>query len=205
MLKKGTKNQIKLKLDFFKLSLNDNPNSFIIHLDENDDVFLIKKDKEKIINKINSIKNEINQVNNLMNYIDEKLLFYENNNNLKNDSKKKINININKNKRKKKLFSVINLENNNKHQNKGMIFPNIITNIDEIFKNDENIDKINELMSFNSKEKREFFFKGEENSLLSKEYFDIFKNNEIKSSTKRKDSNFSDYIIEDKMNKFNFN
>ena len=57
-------------------------------MDENDDVFLIKKDKEKIINKINSIKNEINQVNNLMNYIDEKLLFYENNNNLKNDSKK---------------------------------------------------------------------------------------------------------------------
>jgi hypothetical protein len=45
-------------------------------------------------------------------------------------------------------------------------------------------------MSFNSKEKREFFFKGEENSFLYKEYFDNFKNNEIKSSTKRKDSIF---------------
>ena len=85
MIKKGTKNQITLNADFYKLALDDNNNAFIIQLDENDDASLIKKDKEKIINKINSLKNELNQVNNLMNYIDEKLLLYENNNNLKND------------------------------------------------------------------------------------------------------------------------
>ena len=97
MITKGTKNQITLNADFFKLSFEDNNNTFVIQLDENDDASLIKKDKEKIINKINSLKNELNQVNNLMQYIDEKLLLYENNNNLKNDSKKKLNININKN------------------------------------------------------------------------------------------------------------
>ena len=90
MLIKGTKNQIELKPDFFKLHIKNNAFTFVINLEENDDVFLIEKDKEKIINKINSLKNELNQVNNLMHYIDEKLLFYENNNNLKNDSKKKI-------------------------------------------------------------------------------------------------------------------
>ena len=88
MITKNTKNQISLNADFFKLSFEDNNNTFIIQLDENDDPSLIKKDKEKIINNINSLKNELNEVNNLMQHIDEKLLLYENNNNLKNDSKK---------------------------------------------------------------------------------------------------------------------
>ena len=172
-------------------------------MDENDDAYLIKKDKEKIINKINSLKNELNQVNNLMHYIDEKLLLYENNNNLKNDSKKKLN--INKNKRKKKLFFVTNSESNNKHQNKEKFFQDNINDIEQLIKKDENIDKLNEIISNNNKEKKEFFFKGEENSLFpSKEYFDIFQN-KLKFGNKRKDSNLSDLIIEEKMNKFNYN
>ena len=141
MITKSTKNQITLNADFFKLSFEDNNNTFIIQLDENDDASLIKKDKEKIINNINSLKNELNQVNNLMEYIDEKLLLYENNNNLKNNSKKKLNININKNPIKKKLFSVINSENNNKHQNIEKNFPDNINDIEELIKKDENIDK----------------------------------------------------------------
>ena len=207
MLIKGTKNQIELKPDFFKLPIKNNAFTFVINLEENDDVFLIEKDKEKIINKINSLKNELNQVNNLMHYIDEKLLFYENNNNFKNDSKKKLNINIKKNKRKKNLFSVVNIKDNNKQQNKENIFPNIINNADEIIKRDENIEKVNDLIFNNNKEKKDFNMKGDENSLfISKEYYDIFPNkNEIKFVTKRKDSNFSDYIIEEKMNKFNYN
>ena len=207
MITKNTKNQISLNADFFKLSFEDNNNTFIIQLDENDDPSLIKKDKEKIINNINSLKNELNEVNNLMQHIDEKLLLYENNNNLKNDSKKKLNINIKKNKRKKNLFSVVNIKDNNKQQNKENIFPNIINNADEIIKRDENIEKVNDLISNDNKEKKDFNMKGEENSLfISKEYYDIFPNkNEIKFVTKRKDSNFSDYIIEEKMNKFNYN
>jgi hypothetical protein len=70
------------------LPIKDNAFTFVINLDENDDVFLIEKDREKIINKINSLENELNQVNNLNHYIDEKLLFYENNNNLKMIQKK---------------------------------------------------------------------------------------------------------------------
>ena len=220
MIKKGTKNQIALNADFYKLALDDNNNAFIIQLDENDDASLIKKDKEKIIkpmnfksmknimyqiNKINSLKNELNQVNNLMHYIDEKLLLYENNNNLKNDSKKKINININKNSRKKKLFSVSNSEKNNNHQNIEKIYQDNINDVEQIIKKDETIDKVNEIISNNNKEKKEFFFKGEENSLFpSKEYFDIFQN-KLKFGNKRKDSNLSDLIIEEKMNKFNYN
>jgi len=205
LITKGTKNQITLNADFFKLSFEDNNNTFVIQLDENDDASLIKKDKEKIINKINSLKNELNQVNNLMQYIDEKLLLYENNNNLKNDSKKKLNININKNPRKKKLFSVTNSENNTKHQNKETNFPNNINNIDKLIKKEENIDKVNEIISNNNKEKKDFFLKGEENSLFPyKEYFDIFQN-KVKFVSKRKDSNLSDLVIEEKMNKFNYN
>lgn len=205
MLIKGTKNQIELKPDFFKLPIKNNAFTFVINLEENDDVFLIEKDKEKIINKINSLKNELNQVNNLMHYIDEKLLLYENNNNLKNDSKKKLNININKNSRKKKLFSVSNSEKNNNHQNIEKIYQDNINDIEQIIKKDETIDKVNEIISNNNKEKKEFFFKGEENSLFpSKEYFDIFQN-KLKFGNKRKDSNLSDLIIEEKMNKFNYN
>ena len=205
MIKKGTKNQIALNADFYKLALDDNNNAFIIQLDENDDASLIKKDKEKIINKINSLKNELNHVNNLMHYIDEKLLLYENNNNLKNDSKKKLNININKNSRKKKLFSVSNSEKNNNHQNIEKMYQDNINDIEQIIKKDETIDKANEIISNNNKEKKEFFFKGEENSLFpSKEYFDIFQN-KLKFGNKRKDSNLSDLIIEEKMNKFNYN
>ena len=205
MITKNTKNQISLNADFFKLSFEDNNNTFIIQLDENDDPSLIKKDKEKIINNINLLKNEINEVNNLMHYIDEKLLLYENNNNLKNDSKKKLNININKNPRKKKLFSVTNSENKNKHQNKEKDFKDNINNKEKLIKKDENIDKINEIISNNNKEKKDFFLKGEDNNLFPyKEYFDIFQN-KIKFVTKRKDSNLSDLIIEEKMNKFNYN
>ena len=68
MITKGTKNQITLNADFFKLSFEDNNNTFVIQLDENDDASLIQKDKEKIINKINSLKNELNHVNNLMQF-----------------------------------------------------------------------------------------------------------------------------------------
>ena len=205
MITKNTKNQISLNADFFKLSFEDNNNTFIIQLDENDDPSLIKKDKEKIINNINSLKNELNEVNNLMQHIDEKLLLYENNNNLKNDSKKKLNININKNPRKKKLFSVTNSENKNKHQNKEKDFKDNINNKEKLIKKDENTDKINEIISNNNKEKKDFFLKGEDNNLFPyKEYFDIFQN-KIKFVTKRKDSNLSDLIIEEKMNKFNYN
>ena len=98
-----------------------------------------------------------------------------------------------------------NSENKNKHQNKEKDFKDNINNKEKLIKKDENTDKINEIISNNNKEKKDFFLKGEDNNLFPyKEYFDIFQN-KIKFVTKRKDSNLSDLIIEEKMNKFNYN
>ena len=54
LIKKGTKNQIKLEEDFFKLAINGQKNNIIELYEDNDDS-IIGKDKEKIINKINSL------------------------------------------------------------------------------------------------------------------------------------------------------
>lgn len=48
----------------------------------------------------------------------------------------------------------MNIKDNNKQQNKENIFPNIINNADEIIKRDENIEKVNDLIFNNNKEKR---------------------------------------------------
>ena len=115
---------------------------------------------------------------------------------------KKININNNKDKKsKKKLFSVINYENvNNNRHNKENIIPNMNNNFDEKFKKD-NYENENELIFGGIKGP-----KGDENSLRAvKECFNIFQDkNEINFIHKRKDSNFSNYTIEEKINKFKY-
>ena len=208
MIKKDTKNQIKLRPDFFRLNIYEN-NSDIICLEENDEgeEKSIEKNKDKE-NLINSIEKEINYVNNLIHITDENLLMYENNNNLNIENKnyintpEKININNNKDKKsKKKLFSVINYENvNNNRHNKENIIPNMNNNFDEKFKKD-NYENENELIFGGIKGP-----KGDENSLRAvKECFNIFQDkNEINFIHKRKDSNFSNYTIEEKINKFKY-
>ena len=208
MIKKDTKNQIKLRPDFFRLNIYEN-NSDIISLEENDEgeEKSIEKNKDKE-NLINSIEKEINYVNNLIHITDENLLMYENNNNLNIENKnyintpEKININNNKDKKsKKKLFSVINYENvNNNRHNKENIIPNMNNNFDEKFKKD-NYENENELIFGGIKGP-----KGDENSLRAvKECFNIFQDkNEINFIHKRKDSNFSNYTIEEKINKFKY-
>ena len=208
MIKKDTKNQIKLRPDFFRLNIYEN-NSDIISLEENDEdeEKSIEKNKDKE-NLINSIEKEINYVNNLIHITDENLLMYENNNNLNIENKnyintpEKININNNKDKKsKKKLFSVINYENvNNKRYNKENIIPNMNNNFDEKFKKDI-YENENELIFGGIKGP-----KGDENSLRAvKECFNIFQDkNEINFIHKRKDSNFSNYTIEEKINKFKY-
>ena len=208
MIKKDTKNQIKLRPDFFRLNIYEN-NSDIISLEENDEgeEKSIEKNKDKE-NLINSIEKEINYVSNLIHITDENLLMYENNNNLNIENKnyintpEKININNNKDKKsKKKLFSVINYENvNNNRHNKENIIPNMNNNFDEKFKKD-NYENENELIFGGIKGP-----KGDENSLRAvKECFNIFQDkNEINFIHKRKDSNFSNYTIEEKINKFKY-
>ena len=208
MIKKDTKNQIKLRPDFFRLNIYEN-NSDIISLEENDEgeEKSIEKNKDKE-NLINSIEKEINYVNNLIHITDENLLMYENNNNLNIENKnyintpEKININNNKDKKsKKKLFSVINYENvNNNRHNKENIIPNMNNNFDEKFKKD-NYENENELIFGGIKGP-----KGDDNSLRAvKECFNIFQDkNEINFIHKRKDSNFSNYTIEEKINKFKY-
>ena len=208
MIKKDTKNQIKLRPDFFRLNIYEN-NCDIISLEENDEdeEKSIEKNKDKE-NLINSIEKEINYVNNLIHITDENLLMYENNNNLNIENKnyintpEKININNNKDKKsKKKLFSVINYENvNNNRHNKENIIPNMNNNFDEKFKKD-NYENENELIFGGIKGP-----KGDENSLRAvKECFNIFQDkNEINFIHKRKDSNFSNYTIEEKINKFKY-
>ena len=206
MIKKDTKNQIKLRPDFFRLNIYEN-NSDIISLEENDEEKSIEKNKDKE-NLINSIEKEINYVNNLIHITDENLLIYENNNNLNIENKnyintpEKININNNKDKKsKKKLFSVINYENvNNNRHNKENIIPNMNNNFDEKFKKD-NYENENELIFGGIKGP-----KCDENSLRAvKECFNIFQDkNEINFIHKRKDSNFSNYTIEEKINKFKY-
>jgi hypothetical protein len=208
LIKKDTKNQIKLRPDFFRLNIYEN-NCDIISLEENDEdeEKSIEKNKDKE-NLINSIEKEINYVNNLIHITDENLLMYENNNNLNIENKnyintpEKININNNKDKKsKKKLFSVINYENvNNNRHNKENIIPNMNNNFDEKFKKD-NYENENELIFGGIKGP-----KGDENSLRAvKECFNIFQDkNEINFIHKRKDSNFSNYTIEEKINKFKY-
>ena len=72
MIKKDTKNQIKLRPDFFRLNIYEN-NSDIISLEENDEEKSIEKNKDKE-NLINSIEKEINYVNNLIHITDENIL-----------------------------------------------------------------------------------------------------------------------------------
>ena len=61
LIKKGNKNQMKLEEDFFKLAINRQTNNIIELYEDDDDDCIIGKDKEKIINKINSLKNEISK------------------------------------------------------------------------------------------------------------------------------------------------
>ena len=117
MITKETKNLIRLKSDFYKIS-PDKEYDDMINLEENEDDFHMEKDIEKIINKNNSLKNELNHVNNLIHYLNEKLLLYENNRKINLDKIININtyenkleiINI-KDKNKGQLFSVIKIEN----------------------------------------------------------------------------------------------
>ena len=123
LIKKGNKNQMKLKEDFFKLAINRQTNNIIELYEDDDDDCIIGKDKEKIINKINSLKNELNYVNNLIHYIDEKLLIYENNNNFNLDNILNLNNQeYNKNNTEKisnkKYFYVVKTEKKNQKTSK---------------------------------------------------------------------------------------
>ena len=203
MIKKANKNLIELKPEFFQLFADNIPNNNIINLNEND--IAIEKDREIIINKINSLENELNHVNNLIHYIDEKLLLYENNNNLK--IKNEISINTpekklvkNNKKNKNKLFLVINYEkkikgNNAKIKNKENTVPN--ANKGELMEiktiNNSGKEKMKEIIQNTPEEQKEFIFKGEENLPFTiNEYTEFFQDkNEIIFNGKRKDSLFS--------------
>ena len=203
MIKKANKNLIELKPEFFQLFADNIPNNNIINLNEND--IAIEKDREIIINKINSLENELNHVNNLIHYIDEKLLLYENNNNLK--IKNEISINTpekklvkNNKKNKNKLFLVINYEkkikgNNAKIKNKENTAPN--ANKGELMEiktiNNSGKEKMKEIIQNTPEEQKEFIFKGEENLPFTiNEYTEFFQDkNEIIFNGKRKDSLFS--------------
>jgi hypothetical protein len=200
LIKKANKNLIELKPEFFQLFADNIPNNNIINLNEND--IAIEKDREIIIN---SLENELNHVNNLIHYIDEKLLLYENNNNLK--IKNEISINTpekklvkNNKKNKNKLFLVINYEkkikgNNAKIKNKENTVPN--ANKGELMEiktiNNSGKEKMKEIIQNTAEEQKEFIFKGEENLPFTiNEYTEFFQDkNEIIFNGKRKDSLFS--------------
>ena len=164
MIKKANKNLIELKPEFFQLFADNIPNNNIINLNEND--IAIEKDREIIINKINSLENELNHVNNLIHYIDEKLLLYENNNNLK--------------------IKIKNKENTAPNANKGELME--IKTI-----NNSGKEKMKEIIQNTPEEQKEFIFKGEENLPFTiNEYTEFFQDkNEIIFNGKRKDSLFS--------------
>ena len=202
MIKKANKNLIELTDDFFQLFEDNSPNDNIINLDENDNA--IEKDKDIIINKINSLKYELNHVNNLIHYIDEKLLLYENNNNF--NIKNEISINTpekklvkNFKKSKNKLFFVINYEkkiteNTEKIKYKENIIPN--ENKDDVPKikseNNSEKEKIKEFTENNEKEQKEFILTEENLPFIINEYTEFFQDkNEIIFNDKRKDSLFS--------------
>ena len=202
MIKKANKNLIELTDDFFQLFEDNSPNDNIINLDENDNA--IEKDKDIIINKINSLKYELNHVNNLIHYIDEKLLLYENNNNF--NIKNEISINTpekklvkNFKKSKNKLFFVINYEkkiteNTEKIKDKENIIPN--ENKDDVPKikseNNSEKEKIKEFTENNEKEQKEFILTEENLPFIINEYTEFFQDkNEIIFNDKRKDSLFS--------------
>ena len=202
MIKKANKNLIELTDDFFQLFEDNSPNDNIINLDENDNA--IEKDKDIIINKINSLKYELNHVNNLIHYIDEQLLLYENNNNF--NIKNEISINTpekklvkNFKKSKNKLFFVINdekkiTENTEKIKDKENIIPN--ENKDDVPKikseNNSEKEKIKEFTENNEKEQKEFILTEENLPFIINEYTEFFQDkNEIIFNDKRKDSLFS--------------
>lgn len=202
MIKKANKNLIELTDDFFQLFEDNSPNDNIINLDENDNA--IEKDKDIIINKINSLKYELNHVNNLIHYIDEKLLLYENNNNF--NIKNEISINTpekklvkNFKKSKNKLFFVINYEkkiseNTEKIKDKENIIPNENKNdVPEIkSENNSEKEKIKEFTENNEKEQKEFILTEENLPFIINEYTEFFQDkNEIIFNDKRKDSLFS--------------
>ena len=202
MIKKANKNLIELTDDFFQLFEDNSPNDNIINLDENDNA--IEKDKDIIINKINSLKYELNHVNNLIHYIDEKLLLYENNNNF--NIKNEISINTpekklakNFKKSKNKLFFVINYEkkiseNTEKIKDKENIIPNENKNDVPKIKSENNSEKekIKEFTENNEKEQKEFILTEENLPFIINEYTEFFQDkNEIIFNDKRKDSLFS--------------
>ena len=119
LIKKASKNQIILEKDFYNL-IKNGETSNNIDLNEDNDISISEKYNDKIINdnKFNSLNNELNYVKNLIHITDEKLLLYENNNNLYVDNNLNINnpennkniINSKEKISNKKLFSVVTIE-----------------------------------------------------------------------------------------------
>ena len=222
MNKKVAKNQIKLEPDFFRLTI-DEQKSNIIDLYETNEDCIIEKDKEKIINKINSLKNELNHVNNLIHYIEEKLLLYENNNNFILDNNSNINNpennkNIINNKAKityKNLFSVVNTENKNhektkfNYTKKNMKQKKLIHH-DEITNKKDNNEKDNSFITSDIKEKKDLSQVDDDvNSFFNlNEFFGICADkNDINFENKnnmRKNSEVSNCSIDGKINRFNY-
>ena len=194
LIQKVTKNQIRLKPEFFDLFTN-NQNDEMLNLEEKEEEYSIEKDNKKIINKINLIKKEINYVNNLINYIGEKISFYKNGNNLK--FYKTFDINSSRNKGKI-LFSVTNVEKNiktlKKRQNKENVSPNLLKEVNlkaEREKNNEDEKGYNNHI----KEKKELYspkIEGNSPNYFSKNSFENSKEKkEVDFMTKRRDSNYS--------------
>ena len=82
MIKKDSKNQVKLEATFYDL-YNDNQKNNIIELNEennknnnNNKINKIEKEKEELNNKVRKIDNEINYVNSLINEAEKKLSLY---------------------------------------------------------------------------------------------------------------------------------
>ena len=201
----------------------DEQKSDIIGLFETNEDCTIEKDKEKIINKINSLKNELNYVNNLILIIEEKLLLYENNNNFNLDNNSNINNPENNknilNKKEiisnKKLFSVINTENKNqdiprinhiKKINNQIKF----INYDEITNKKDNDEKDNSFITSDIKEKKDFSQAEDDgNSFFNaNEFFGIYADkSDINFTNKngmRKNSDVSNCSIDGKINRFNY-
>lgn len=216
LIKKGNKNQMKLKEDFFKLAINRQTNNIIELYEDDDDDCIIGKDKEKIINKINSLKNELNYVNNLIHYIDEKLLIYENNNNFNLDNILNLNNQeYNKNNTEKisnkKYFYVVKTEKKNqkipkKNHTKKNLSQIKTSNSEKKYLNE----KDNSFVTSDIKERKDFYqSEDDEISIFNiNEYYGIYcDKNEINLENKngiRKSSNSSNYSIEGKISRLNY-
>lgn len=173
LIKKDSKNQIRLESSFYEL-YNENQVKNIIGLNEEENKNNIDNNKENekldtiINNKFKKLENELDFINNLIKASEKKLLYYRNCHNNNNTSDN--NFNDNKN---------INFE---KKSTKLPLEPNIfdlmnIFNLQIIEDNNLNINNSQNLNKFGlQKDPFADFIKEPNNNFLEQEYFNIFSN-----------------------------